>query len=71
MGVAPATVIGLLVEALGVPAEIVKVTRYEEIMKYPVLSTPGLVINEKLVCSGRIPNIEEITSWINEGLAIP
>jgi small redox-active disulfide protein 2 len=52
------------VEVSGAPAEIIKVTQYEEIMKYPILSTPGLVINEKLVCSGRIPAPVEITAWL-------
>ena len=51
-------------EASGSLAEIIKVTQYEEIMKYPILSTPGLVINEKLVCSGRIPAPAEITAWL-------
>ena len=52
------------VEASGAPAEIIKLTQYEEIMKYPILSTPGLVINEQLVCSGRIPAPAEITAWL-------
>ena len=36
----------------------VKVTDMGEIVAYDVLKTPGLVINEKLVSSGRIP-----TAW--------
>jgi small redox-active disulfide protein 2 len=53
---------------LGLEAEIIKVTDYAEIMKYPILSTPGLVINEKLVASGRIPSEAEITTFLVNAL---
>jgi small redox-active disulfide protein 2 len=49
---------------MGMDAEFIKVADYSEIMKYPILSTPGLVINEKLVCAGRIPNPAEVTTWL-------
>jgi small redox-active disulfide protein 2 len=55
-----------VVDALGIEAEIEKVTDYADIMKYPILSTPGLVINEKLVSAGRIPTEEQIESWLKE-----
>ncbi len=45
-----------------------KVTAAEEIMKYPILYTPGLVINEKLVSAGRLPPVEEIMDWLNRAL---
>lgn len=52
------------IAGVGVEAEVIKVTDYDEIMKYPILSTPGLVINEKLVSAGRIPSEAEIKTWL-------
>lgn len=46
--------------------EIVKVTDYAEIMAYNILSTPGLVMNEKLLSAGRIPKRDQIVAWANE-----
>jgi small redox-active disulfide protein 2 len=49
---------------MGMDAYVEKVTDYNEMRKYPILATPGLVINEKLVCAGRIPNEAEVTTWL-------
>ena len=50
----------------GVEAVITHVTKMDEIMAYPIMSTPGLVINEQLKSSGRLPRKEEIIAWIKE-----
>jgi small redox-active disulfide protein 2 len=48
----------------GLPIELEKVTEYADIMRWPILSTPGLVVHETLVVSGRIPSQDEIASWL-------
>ncbi len=53
---------------LSVEAKVEKVTDYAEIMKYPILSTPGLVVNDKLVVSGRVPTEAEITTFLATAL---
>jgi small redox-active disulfide protein 2 len=53
----------------GVEAEVIKVTEYPEIMKYRVLATPGLVINEKAVTAGRVANEAEVTTFLTTVLA--
>ena len=53
----------------GVEAEIVKVTDYREIMAYGVMSTPGLVIDGKVVSTGRIPTAGDIAMWLSTVVA--
>lgn len=53
---------------LSIDVQIEKITDYVEIMKYPILSTPGLVINDKLVVSGRVPSEAEITTLLTNEL---
>ena len=48
------------VAELDVAADIVKVTDIMKIMTFGILHTPGLVINDKVVFSGRVPSMNEI-----------
>ncbi|MDD3427424.1 MAG: thioredoxin family protein [Caldisericia bacterium] len=52
------------VESLGVSATIEKVTDIKKIIDYGVMATPGLVIDEKVVSTGRVLSKEEIVTKI-------
>jgi len=54
---------------LGIEAHFEKITDMGEITKYPILRTPGLVVNGKVVSSGRIPTRSEIVSWLATAMA--
>lgn len=53
-----------VVTDLGLEAEFEKVTDFNEIMKWPIISTPGLVVNDKLISAGRVPSEAEISGWL-------
>ena len=58
-----------VVKELGLDAEVDEVKDVKRITEYPILTTPGLVIDEKLVCSGRVPTKAEVTTFITTALA--
>jgi small redox-active disulfide protein 2 len=57
-----------VVSDMGIEAEVIKVTEYPDIMAYNIMSTPGLVVNEKVVLSGRIPTPAEVTTWLTNAV---
>ncbi|MCK7525716.1 MAG: thioredoxin family protein [Ignavibacteriales bacterium] len=54
---------------LKVAADVEKIADIKTMMSYGILATPGLVINGKVKCAGRIPRPEEIKAWIQEAAA--
>ena len=63
-----ADVASKVVASLGAEASVEKVTDFAEIRKYRILATPGLIINEKVVCAGRIPTQAEVTTWLTNAM---
>lgn len=57
------------IKQLAVDAKVEMVTDMQEIMRYGVMSTPGLVINEKVVSTGRVPALSQITTLITTALS--
>lgn len=55
-----------VVEQNGFDANITKVEDIMDIMNYNVMSTPALVVNEKVEIKGRIPSVEEIKQVLSK-----
>jgi len=53
-------------EEVGVEATVTKVTDVSAIMAYSIVNTPGLVIDEEVKSSGRLPQKAEIVRWIQD-----
>lgn len=54
------------IKEAGIAAEIVKVTDFKDIMSYGVMSTPALVIDEKVVSFGKVLKPNEILRIIEK-----
>ena len=54
---------------MSIEATVTKVTNFSDIMSYDILTTPGLVIDGKVVSSGRVPSKAEVTSLITTALS--
>jgi small redox-active disulfide protein 2 len=57
-----------VVEKNGIDATITKVEDIYQIMKYGVMTTPALVVNEKVEIKGRIPSSEEIKQLLTKAI---
>jgi small redox-active disulfide protein 2 len=57
-----------VVDALGIEATFEKVTDRGKILEYPIIATPGLVINGEVMSSGRIPPKSEIEGWLQKAV---
>jgi len=51
---------------LNLEAKVIHVSDLKEIMSHGIMMTPGLAIDGKVVCTGKIPNVEEIKKWVSE-----
>jgi small redox-active disulfide protein 2 len=58
-----------VVAALQLDVSVEEVKDMKKIMRYPILMTPGLVINEKVVLSGKVPTKAEVERLIMNALA--
>lgn len=52
------------IEELKIDASIEKVTDFKKIIKYGVMQTPALVIDDKVVAAGKVLSVEEIKKFL-------
>jgi small redox-active disulfide protein 2 len=50
--------------ALGIEATVEKITDYAEMAKYGIASTPGIVIDGKVVHAGGLPKEDDLKRWL-------
>ena len=61
-----AALVEAVVQETGVEATVEKVEDIQEIMKYNILSTPAVVINEEVAIKGRVPSKSELTALFSK-----
>jgi small redox-active disulfide protein 2 len=54
---------------LNLTADLSKVEDIREIARFRIMSTPAVVINGKVKCSGKVPSVAEVTSYITTALS--
>ncbi|MBS4061389.1 MAG: TM0996/MTH895 family glutaredoxin-like protein [Bacteroidetes bacterium] len=54
-----------IVAEMNIDAEITKVEDIMDIMQYGIMRTPGLVVDGKVVMSGRLPSVDELKSMLS------
>jgi len=61
-----ANLIRIAAEQAGTAIELEKITDIAQIMRYGVMSTPGVVIDGKLVHAGGLPGPDQVRQWVSE-----
>jgi len=49
---------------MNIAADVEKISDIQKIISYRIMATPGLIIDGKVKCAGRIPSVDEIKEWI-------
>jgi small redox-active disulfide protein 2 len=58
------------IDQMAINAEVLKITDFNDILAHGVMNTPGLIIDDQVVSSGRIPSESEIITWLVNALEV-
>jgi small redox-active disulfide protein 2 len=58
-----------VVQEMKLDASVEYITDMQKIMQYPILATPGLVIDEKLVVAGKVPDKKQLAKYLADAQA--
>ena len=56
-------------EQAGGEISVIKVSDFREIMAARIISTPAVMVNDQIKCTGRVPTVDEVANWIAEASA--
>ncbi len=56
-------------EQAGGEISVIKVSDFREIMAARIISTPAVMVNDQIKCTGRVPTVDEVAIWIAEASA--
>jgi len=62
-----ANLIAVAARQAGVEIELEKITDMAQIMSYGVMSTPGVVVDGKVVHAGGLPDPDQVRTWVAAG----
>ncbi|MFA5367225.1 MAG: thioredoxin family protein [Dehalococcoidia bacterium] len=57
-----------VMKELGINAAIEEINELNKMLKYPVKNSPALMVNEKVICEGVIPDIDEMKRMLKDSL---
>jgi len=57
-----------VMKELGINAAIEEINELNKMLKYPIKNSPALMINEKVVCEGIVPDIDEMKRMVRDAI---
>lgn len=57
-----------VMKELGINASIEEISELNKMLKYPIKNSPALMVNEKVICEGHVPDIDEMKRLVKDAI---